>query len=82
MTLANTNQLTIKPTVSSQIGTKVLTITQTPAIRSAFTYDHVTLTITCVITRIDPPSTPLAADLMYTVNAPSSLVINLSPAFA
>jgi hypothetical protein len=39
------------------------------------------LTVTCVITRIDPPTTPLAENLKYTVNAPSSLVINLTPNF-
>ena len=60
MTLSGTN-LTIKPTVSSQIGSFTLKIKMKPTIRTPFEYDHVNLVVTCVITRIDPPSTPTAA---------------------
>jgi len=62
------NNLTIKPTVSTQIGSFTLKIRMTPVIRTAFEYDHVSLVVTCVITRIDPPATPTAAELKYTVN--------------
>ena len=75
------NNLTITPTVSSQIGTKTLTITQIPTIRSPFTYDHVALTVTCTIIRMDVPTVPNISLTRYTVNQASALLINIAPNF-
>lgn len=75
------NNLTITPTRSSQIGAKTLTITQIPAIRPPFTYDHVALTVICTILRMDVPTVPNIDQTRYTVNQANPLMINIAPNF-
>lgn len=74
----SSNTLTVTPTISSQIKTYNMRVTQTTSISSDFSWVGATVTVTCTITRIDVPAVP--TETTYLINS-GALNIGLTPEF-
>lgn len=72
------NTLKVQPTVSSQIGTYNMRVTQTTSIRDPFSWIAGIVTVTCTITEIHVPDAPTVTE--YLINS-GDLVLTLTPNF-
>ena len=76
---AATYELRVEPTVSSQIGTYTLQMTQTVNTGHApIIMDSITVTVDCIIEQIRTPTTP--ATLVYNLMSSAS-VVDITPNF-
>lgn len=72
------NTLTVEPTVSSQIKSYNMRVTQTTSITSDFSWIGAVVTVTCTITTINVPTVP--TETTYLIGS-GDLVLTLTPNF-